>query len=574
MNAPVSPAPAQAVQFVEALAPGGQVLHFRVIHPITGVAENAKGAFVALHAQLAARNAAGAGVYVVINGGGTTKGEINEIRAFSIDYDSPTRTREELDAHLSRCPLPPSIIVESSTGKWHVYWLVSDYPLDLIDGYDHCLNGFIAYMQGDPNANKRTQLLRVPGFYHTKGKPFLSRLVECRPELRYRWEDMWTWLSSVVPPPPPPIASLSPPSPSTDDSQRYAQAALGKAVETVRETPEGSRNVELNRQAIGPYGLAKGGHISVDTVTEYLTCAAMEAGLDEAEIVRTLRSAERAADPRGVPGPLDAAGAFTVAPDVAGGFEQFTLRESAEAMEARMQTDSFVIGRLAILGQLTVFYGGPNMGKTLLTLWLLARQIEAEAVDPKTIYYINADDNSRGLMEKQRIAQRRGFSQLAPGHAGFKAKMLVALMQLEAQRGTAQGCIIVLDTLKKFTDLMDKKEASAFGRAAREFVSAGGTVIGLAHVNKHKDFEGKSVHAGTTDIKDDADCVYILDDVGQAGGEQVVMFRNEKDRGDVAQTAYYAFASKDGHLSRVIRVGAGSNGRGGAGGVPTAVHCR
>ena len=55
-----------------------------------------------------------------------------------------------------------------------------------------------------------------------------------------------------------------------------------------------------------------------------------------------------------------------------------------------------------------------------------------------------------------------------------------------AETGQAKGVIIILDTLKKFTDLMQKKEATQFGIISRGFVAAGGTLICLAHTNKHK----------------------------------------------------------------------------------------
>ena len=56
--------------------------------------------------------------------------------------------------------------------------------------------------------------------------------------------------------------------------------------------------------------------------------------------------------------------------------------------------------------------------------------------------------------------------------------------------------MIILDTLKKFTDLMNKKASSEFGKLARTFVGAGGTIIALAHTNKNKDEEGKGVTGG------------------------------------------------------------------------------
>jgi hypothetical protein len=87
-------------------------------------------------------------------------------------------------------------------------------------------------------------------------------------------------------------------------------------------------------------------------------------------------------------------------------------------------------------------------------------------------------------------------------------------------------------------------------RLAREFVSAGGTLITLAHTNKHKDLQGKSIHSGTSDIKDDSDCVFIIDRIGIQKGfateVHTVEFSNDKARGDVASTIGFSFEKRSG----------------------------
>ena len=225
-------------------------------------------------------------------------------------------------------------------------------------------------------------------------------------------------------------------------------------------------------------------------------------------------------------------------------FNEFVLADSSADMEARMLADRYVLGRLAILGQATVFYGGPNVGKTLLILWLLIQQIEAGEIDPADVYYINADDTFKGLVEKKKLAEQYGFNMLVPGMFGFKAPMLPVILRNRARQGTANACIVILDTLKKFTDLMSKKVGSEFGEVSREFIANGGTLISLAHVNKYKNDDGESIHAGTTDIIDDADCAYIMDLVEDNGTLRTVKFRNVKDRGDVMQSATYGYQSK------------------------------
>ena len=112
----------------------------------------------------------------------------------------------------------------------------------------------------------------------------------------------------------------------------------------------------------------------------------------------------------------------------------------------------------------------------------------------------------------------------------------------------ARGVVLILDTLKKFTDLMQKREATDFGIISRSFVSAGGTLICLAHTNKHKSPEGKSVYSGTSDIRDDSDCAYIIDKIeGKMFGDEVaVEFVKDKSRGDVVDRISFSYRKHPG----------------------------
>ena len=149
-----------------------------------------------------------------------------------------------------------------------------------------------------------------------------------------------------------------------------------------------------------------------------------------------------------------------------------------------MLADIFVLKNIAIMGQWTTIYGAPNSGKTLIANWLLKEAILSNEVDGEMVFYINADDNFRGLVEKIELAELWGMHMIAPNHNGFMISQFSEIMAKMADDGSARGAVIVLDTLKKFTDLMDKRMSTDFGIIARGFVSAGGTLIALAHTNK------------------------------------------------------------------------------------------
>lgn len=233
---------------------------------------------------------------------------------------------------------------------------------------------------------------------------------------------------------------------------------------------------------------------------------------------------------------------------------EFLLKSCAngesEKMYAQMQDDKYVLKDLAIVGQWTVFYAAPNTGKTLLTLWLLCESINSGEINGKDVFYANCDDTFKGGAVKLAIAENVGFNMLIPSINGFKADNLLRVMAAMVEQGESNGKIIILDTLKKFTDLMDKKMSSEFGFTARAFVAAGGSIICLAHVNKHKGDDGKSISAGTSDIRDDADCCYTIEHLNknEVGEKTIntVAFECNKSRGDVASQITFQYSTEKG----------------------------
>ena len=210
------------------------------------------------------------------------------------------------------------------------------------------------------------------------------------------------------------------------------------------------------------------------------------------------------------------------------------INNNLEALRQQMLDDVFVMPEMAILGQITVFYAKPNTGKTLYLLHGLINGVKSGVLAGKDIIFINADDTFKGAVEKAEILNEFGIKALVPNQNGFKNSDLLALMQQVIDSGDAKDLILAIDTTKKFTDLMDKKKTSEFTELARQFVQAGGTLIGTAHANKHDNAAGEVVEAGTSDLKDDIDCAFTLKHIGEDDGTHTVEFTNTKNRGDVA----------------------------------------
>lgn len=222
---------------------------------------------------------------------------------------------------------------------------------------------------------------------------------------------------------------------------------------------------------------------------------------------------------------------------------RYSLLGSAQRLEDFAIQQKPLLGGLCLSGEATVWYAGFNTGKTLLGLYLVIEAVQNGRIAADDVFYINADDSSAGLAQKVRLMQDLSVHVLAPGHEGFKANMLLEKLKEMGATGTAHGKLIVIDTLKKFVELMDKKRAREFTGPIREFVMQGGTFLALAHTNKRSGPDGKPIPEGTADILSDFDCGYLLRKVGEVKetGDHIIEFECVKSRGPAVRTAHYSY---------------------------------
>lgn len=206
------------------------------------------------------------------------------------------------------------------------------------------------------------------------------------------------------------------------------------------------------------------------------------------------------------------------------------------------------LGDFVMFGQSTMIYAQANSGKTLSAIGLVLEAIELGRIDADDVLYINADDTSKGLAEKVQIFEAPGAHMLAPGRKGLKASELFSKLKLAAEDGTARGTVVIIDTLKKFANLMHKGESSEVAQVCREYVLAGGTILALGHTAKSPNPDGTPRYQGTTDILDDFDAVYVAEPMsGKSGSnERIIRFTQRKSRAESPETVAYAFSTEAG----------------------------
>ena len=184
----------QAAHFLKRLDPEAKAFTFQCLPD----SDKAKTKPIILHGTLQqhwrtllAQNDKGSGVFVTINETdlkGRTAKNIKRVRALFADLDGAP-----LEPVITSKP-KPHIVVNSSPGKFHIYWLVSDVKLDAFGDKQKSL---IERFDGDPAVHDLPRIMRLPGFLHRKGEPFLSRIISTHSAPAYSASDFSNDLSDA-----------------------------------------------------------------------------------------------------------------------------------------------------------------------------------------------------------------------------------------------------------------------------------------------------------------------------------------------------------------------------------------
>lgn len=177
----------EALRFLAILDKNPDQFTFETIEepkPVKGSAKIQRyvGAFSEHKNSLLDANMNGSGVFCTVNatdGKGRKKENIVRVRAVFVDLDgSPLDT-------VKKGPLPPHIVVESSPGRYHAYWIIVDMPLKLFEKVQRLL---AERFGGDPAVCDLPRLMRLPGFLHMKREPFRSHIIESCDTKPYTFE--------------------------------------------------------------------------------------------------------------------------------------------------------------------------------------------------------------------------------------------------------------------------------------------------------------------------------------------------------------------------------------------------
>ena len=198
--------------------------------------------------QLERLNSQGAGVFVTVNRTdlkGRQTSNITSVRAVFVDLDgSPLEPVRE-------CELVPHVIVESSPNRWHAYWQVEDCPLD---AFKPIQKGLAHHFNGDRKVNDLPRVMRLPGFWHQKGDPFQSKVIEWNALPPYPLQavlDAFGWATPADAEP-----AVSPAKPDDQAPRAYAPGSDDDKVEDLRDALRSIRVSDDDREIWVSVGMA------------------------------------------------------------------------------------------------------------------------------------------------------------------------------------------------------------------------------------------------------------------------------------------------------------------------------
>ena len=167
----------QARRFLRLLDPAATEFTFQTVaegrsKDANGLTCIRNGSFDDLAEELVALNNSGAGIFVTVNETdlkGRKKENITRVRAI---------WQEDDDGYSGGFPLQPSIVVETSPGRFHRYWFFTAHPPMPIEMFDGFMARMIQSYGSDEGAADLTRVMRLPGFFHNKREPTLTKLVD------------------------------------------------------------------------------------------------------------------------------------------------------------------------------------------------------------------------------------------------------------------------------------------------------------------------------------------------------------------------------------------------------------
>ena len=202
-----------------------------------------------------------------------------------------------------------------------------------------------------------------------------------------------------------------------------------------------------------------------------------------------------------------------------------------------MKKSTVLIPGMIMSGHLVLIAAPANGGKTTIFL----RLCEQLSANGKAVIYVNADASPGDLITHLDHANLHNYKVIAPDAIRGKGVIdVIDRFEAMAKSDTSlEGYVFVIDTLKKFVDMLDKKQLKNILATFRNLTVKGATVCLLAHTNKYNGKDGKPIYEGMGDVRTDVDELIYLDSAtNPETGNLEVTTRPDKKRAEFSPRSF------------------------------------
>jgi hypothetical protein len=197
-------------------------------------------------------------------------------------------------------------------------------------------------------------------------------------------------------------------------------------------------------------------------------------------------------------------------------------------MVDKVESTEIIWRKALVKGHVNLWVAPSNGGKTLLAS-LAARELSRIGYK---VYYMQEDAAIGDLKEMQQQAEEHDY-RLVSSVLGETStdEILDSLRKWTNSDIDLNEYVLIFDTLKKFSEVMNKAESKQFFKLMRTLTIRGATVLLLGHTNKNLTYDGKLIFEGVGDNRNDIDeLLYIYNDANSDETKQQITFTITPDK--------------------------------------------
>lgn len=205
-------------------------------------------------------------------------------------------------------------------------------------------------------------------------------------------------------------------------------------------------------------------------------------------------------------------------------------------MVDKVESTQIIWRKALVKGHVNLWVAPSNGGKTLLAS-LAARELSSIGYK---VYYMQEDAAVGDLKEMQQQAEEHDY-RLVSSVLGETStdEILNALRKWTNSDIDLSEYVFIFDTLKKFSEVMQKAESKQFFKLMRTLTVRGATVLLLGHSNKNLTNDGKLIFEGVGDNRNDVDeLMYILSSVSNSSNHITFTITPDKVRSKVEKVSF------------------------------------